>query len=161
MWRKRSRADCICSICWPLHLWLKGEHEVQNLGGTRSSQCPNHLLQTADTFVRAPLPGMKGCTAIVHAGPALGAAFTQYTAEFEASGELGSTFAQRFIFVLEGEVTLQVEGSRSELGVGGFAYFPEGAPYRVTATKPARTAVIEKPYRALESVTSPRIIISS
>jgi len=104
---------------------------------------------------------MKGCTAVVHAGPALGAAFTQYTAEFEANGELGSTFAQRFIFVLEGEVTLQVEGSRSELGVGGFAYFPEGAPHRVTATKPARTAVIEKPYRALESVTSPRIIISS
>src|ERR1700693_4541064 len=100
MWRKRSTADCTCSICSLPHPWLKGEHELQNLGGTRSSQRHNHLLQTADTFVRAPLPGMKGCTAIVHAGPALGAAFTQYTAEFEDGGELGGTSAQRFVYVL-------------------------------------------------------------
>ena len=64
---------------------------MQNLGHTRSSQQPNHLLLTADTFVRTPLPGMKGCTAVVHAGPALGAKFTQYTAEFETGGELGTT----------------------------------------------------------------------
>ncbi len=134
---------------------------MHNLGATRSSQQRNHLLVTADTFVRTPLPGMKGCTAVVHAGPALGAAFTQYTAEFEASGELASTQAQRFIFVLEGEVALQVEGSRSELGVGGYAYFPEGSPHRVMAKKPARTVVIEKRYIAVESVASPRVIISS
>ena len=134
---------------------------MHNLGVTRSSQQRNHLLVTADTFVRTPLPGMKGCTAVVHAGPALGAAFTQYTAEFEASGELGSTVAQRFIFVLEGEVALQVEGSRRELGPGGYAYFPEGVPHRVTAARPARTAVIEKPYRTLEFFTPPRVIVSS
>ena len=52
---------------------------------------------------------MKACSAIVHAGPALGAKFTQYTAEFEAGGELGSTPAQRFIFVIEGGVKLEVE----------------------------------------------------
>jgi (S)-ureidoglycine aminohydrolase len=66
---------------------------VQNLGHTRSSQQQNHLLLTADTLVRTPLPGMKACTAVVHAGPPLGAKFTQYTAEFEAGGELGSTSA--------------------------------------------------------------------
>jgi (S)-ureidoglycine aminohydrolase len=81
---------------------------VQNLGHTRSSQQPNHLLLTADTFVRTPLPGMKGCTAVVHAGPVLGAKFTQYTAEFETGGELGTTSAQRFIYVIEG--TVQVKG---------------------------------------------------
>ena len=47
----------------------KESAHVHNLGGTRSSQQPNHLLLTPDTFVRAPLPGMKGCTAIVHVGP--------------------------------------------------------------------------------------------
>ena len=75
---------------------------MHNLGQTRSSQQPNHLLLTADTFVRTPLPGMKGCTAIVHASPAIGAKFAQYTAEFEAGGELGNTAAQRFVFVIEG-----------------------------------------------------------
>ena len=75
---------------------------MHNLGRTRSSQQPNHLLLTPDTFVRTTLPGMKACAAIVHVAPALGAAFTQYTAEFETGGELGSTPAQRFIFVIEG-----------------------------------------------------------
>ena len=90
----------------------KGAHIVHNLGGTRSSQRSNHLLLTPDTFVRAPLPGMKKCTGIVHAAPAVGAAFTQYTAEFESGGELGSTAAQRFIFVLDGSIQVEVEEER-------------------------------------------------
>jgi len=133
---------------------------VHNLGQTRSAQQGNHLLLTADTFVRTPLPGMKGCTAIVHAGPALGAAFTEYTAEFEAGGELGSTSAQRFLFVTEGTVCVDLGGKRQDLGPRGYAYFPEGAQHRVQASSVSRVAVIEKPYRPLKSVPAPRAIIS-
>jgi (S)-ureidoglycine aminohydrolase len=134
---------------------------VHNLGRTRSSQQPNHLLQTADTFVRTSLPGMKACSAIVHASPALGASFAQYTAEFEAGGELGGTNAQRFIYVVEGEVNLGVDGKSSELRAGGFAYLPEGLHHRVLAKKTSRVAVIEKVYKALDSVQPPALIISS
>ena len=67
---------------------------------------------------------MKACSAIVHVSPALGAKFTQYTAEFEVGGELGSTPAQRFIFVIEGKVKLEVDGKSSELGARGYAYLP-------------------------------------
>jgi (S)-ureidoglycine aminohydrolase len=134
---------------------------VHSLGQTRSSQQPNHLLLTADTFVRTPLPGMKACSAIVHAGPAMGARFTEYTAEFEPGGELGGTRAQRFIFVTEGGVKLEVEGKQSELGVRGYAYLPEGLQHRVVAAKASRVAVIEKPYQALDSVKPPRAIVSS
>jgi len=133
---------------------------VHNLGQTRSSQQANHLLLTADTFVRSPLPGMKRCTAIVHAGPALGAAFTEYTAEFEAGGELGGTAAQRFVFVMEGGLSVEAAGKRTELGARGYAYFPEGTAHRVTATKVSRAAVIEKPYQALASDAAPRVIIT-
>jgi (S)-ureidoglycine aminohydrolase len=134
---------------------------VHNLGQTRSSQQPNHLLLTADTFVRTTLPGMKACSAVVHAGPAMGARFSQYTAEFEAGGELGSTPSQRFIFVIEGGITLEAGGKRNELGARGYAYLPEGLPHRVLATKTSRVAVIEKPYQALASVGLPHRIISS
>ena len=134
---------------------------MHNLGRTRSSQQPNHLLQTADTFVRTSLPGMKACSAIVHASPALGASFAQYTAEFEAGGELGGTNAQRFIYVVEGEVNLGVDGKSSELRAGGFAYLPEGLHHRVLAKKTSRVAVIEKVYKALDSVQPPALIISS
>jgi (S)-ureidoglycine aminohydrolase len=132
---------------------------VHNLGLTRSSQHGNHLLLTADTFVRTPLPGMKGCTAIVHAGPALGAAFTEYTAEFEAGGVLGSTSAQRFLFVIEGAVCVDLGEKRQDLGPRGYAYLPEGAQHQVQANGPSRIAVIEKPYQALDSVEAPGPIV--
>jgi (S)-ureidoglycine aminohydrolase len=134
---------------------------LQNLGGTRSSQQSSHLLLTPDTFVRAPLPGMKGCTAVVHIGPALGAAFAQYTAEFEAGGALGGTTAQRFIFVIEGAVKVEAENKQTEIGERGYAYFPEGLSHRVVAAKKSRVAVIEKPYLLIESVEAPRLIVSS
>ena len=134
---------------------------MHNLGETRSSQQPNHLLLTPDTFVRTPLPGMKACSAIVHASPAIGARFTQYTAEFDSDGELGFSRAQRFLFVMEGAVTVKVEGKQTNLGVGGYSYFPEGLPHQVTAAKASRIAVIEKPYQTLDSAKPPRAIISS
>jgi (S)-ureidoglycine aminohydrolase len=134
---------------------------VHRLGRTRSSQQRNHQLLTADTFVRTALPGLKGGSVIVHAGPALGARFTQYTAEFEAGGELGSTPGQRFIFVMEGGVKLEGEGKQGELGMRGFAYLPEGLPHRIVATKTSRVAVIEKPYQKTASVEPPRTILSN
>lgn len=134
---------------------------MHNLGQTRSSHQPNHLLLTPDTFVRTALPGMKGCSAIVHASPALGAKFTQYTAEFEPGGEVGSAPAQRFIFVIEGKVKLDVEGNASELSARGYAYLPQGLQHRVKATTASRAAVIEKTYDALDSVSPPLPIVSS
>ena len=134
---------------------------MHNLGRTRSSQQPNHLLLTPDTFVRTTLPGMKSCSAIVHVSPALGVRFTQYTAEFEAGGELGSTHAQRFIFVIEGDVNLEVDGKSQRLGARGYAYLPEGLNHGVTATTASRVAVIEKSYQAIDSVPPPQLIVSS
>ena len=134
---------------------------MHNLGQTRSSQQSNHLLITPDTFVRNPLPGMKKCLAIVHTGPAVGAKFTQYTAEFEAGGELGGTKAQRFIFVIEGSVTVEVDGKRNKLGTRGYAYLPEGLPHRVVSAKTSWVSVIEKRYQALTSAEPPRLIVSN
>jgi len=133
---------------------------VHNLGHTRSSHQPNHLLLTPDTFVRTALPGMKGCAAIVHAGPALGACFTEYTAEFEPGGELVGTRAQRFIFVMEGTVKLEMADKQSKLSSRGYAYVPAGATHRITATKRSRVAVIEKSYELLAGVAPPHLIVS-
>jgi len=134
---------------------------VHNLGQTRSSHQRNHLLLTPDTFVRTALPGMKKASAIVHIGPALGAAFTEYTVEFEPKGELGPTPAQRFLYVLEGAVTVDAEEKRRELGVRGYAYFAEGLTHRVIAKQKSRIAVIEKPYQQIEKIKRQRLLISS
>ncbi|HEY6372217.1 MAG TPA: (S)-ureidoglycine aminohydrolase [Candidatus Sulfotelmatobacter sp.] len=134
---------------------------MHNLGRTRSSQKPNHLLLTPDTFVRTTLPGMKGGAAIVHVSPAVGAKFTQYTAEFEVGGELGPTSAQRFIFVIAGGAKVEGDRKSKTLGPNGYAYFPEGFRHEVVATKVSRLAVIEKSYLHLDSTEPPHLIISS
>jgi (S)-ureidoglycine aminohydrolase len=104
---------------------------------------------------------MKACAAIVHAGLAMGPRFTQYTAEFEAGGELGNTPAQRFLYVLDGHVNVEMDGRRDQLNKRGYAYLPQGMPHRVLATSASRAAVIEKPYEPLASVETPRPVISS
>src|SRR5215831_15273833 len=119
---------------------------MHQLGHTRSALHSDHLLQTPDTFVRAPLPGMRGATAIVHAAPAMGAGFTQYTAEFEPGGELGPAATQRFVYVTEGELALTLGRKRHTLSPGSFAYLPQGGE-AVAAATVARAAVIEKPYQ--------------
>jgi (S)-ureidoglycine aminohydrolase len=134
---------------------------VHNLGETRSSRKPDHFLLTPDTFVRTALPGMKRCMGIVHCGPAMGAAFTQYSAEFEAGGELGPTDAQRLIYVLEGSVKVETKGKKAELAPRGFAFLPQGLEHHVSASRASRAAIFEKAYQSVESAKPPALIISS
>jgi (S)-ureidoglycine aminohydrolase len=126
---------------------------MQRLGFTRSAFRSDHLLLTPDTFVRSPRAGMTKATAIVHVGPAVGAGFTQYTAEFEPDGALGPAGPQRFLYVLDGD--LRVDGRA--LSPGGYAYVPAGCDIEVTAATSARVAVIEKPYVPLPGVNAPAL----
>jgi (S)-ureidoglycine aminohydrolase len=132
---------------------------LHHLGATRSSLKSDHLLQTPDTFIRTPLPGADGVDFIIHAAPRLGAAFTQMTAEFTIGGRLGPTPAQRFVYVIEGELAVQADGKTSTLAAGGFAYLPQGAAHSVRAVVASRAAVIEKSYEAQPRAASPEIVI--
>lgn len=134
---------------------------MHNLGETRSSQKHNHLLLTGDTFVRTALPGMKNCVAIVHAGPAMGARFAQYTAEFETLGELGAASAQRFVYVVDGHLSVEVEGRKHEIKKHGYAFLPEGVAHHISAVSVTRAAVIEKKYEAVQVAEAPSAIVSS
>jgi (S)-ureidoglycine aminohydrolase len=134
---------------------------MHNLGHTRSANRRDHLLQTPDTFVRIPMPGLRGGTAIVHVGPAAGAAFTQYTVEFESGGTLEPASAQRFIYVLSGIVDLASEASFNSLTSGGYAYLPAGLDYTLTAQGATRVVVIEKPYHALADVPAPAFLVGN
>jgi (S)-ureidoglycine aminohydrolase len=134
---------------------------VHNLGHTRSAHQRNHLLLTPDTFVRTTLPGMKAASAIVHISPALGAAFTEYTAEFESTGELGETLAQRFLYVLDGSVHLHASGKDHLLRPRAYAYVPQGAAHRITAREKSRAIVIEKVYVRHPTGDASGVIVSS
>lgn len=126
---------------------------MKELGFTRSAFRADHLLQTPDTFVRAPLPGMRNATAIVHIHPNRGAGFMEFTVEFEANGYLDAASEQRFLYVLEGAVN----AGGAELYAGDYAYLPPlfGS---VSAHGTARAVVIEKPYETLEGVAGPEFM---
>lgn len=126
---------------------------MHQLGHTRSSYRPDHLLQTPDTFVRAPLPGMVNATAIVHAAPAMGAGFTEYTVEFEADGSFEPAKDQCFVYVLEGEVRAAVNKKERRLSVSRYAYLPPGSGARLRAAKGTRALVIEKRLAVLNGQT--------
>src|SRR5260370_1135655 len=104
---------------------------------------------------------MKNVSAIVHIGPALGAAFTEYTAEFEPKGELGNTSAHRFIYILEGTVTREAKGKRYELGARGYAYLPKSFSHRIVAKKKSQVAVIEKNSQRADKIEPPRLLVSN
>lgn len=130
---------------------------MHHFGNTRGARHPDHLIQTPDTFVRAPLPGMRGATAIVHAAPAIGAKFTQYTAEFEAGGSVTPNREQRFIYVLEGSVT----AGDTTLHAGGYAWLPPQSGAGLQAVGVARAVIIEKPYMPLDGVNQPAMLTGS
>ena len=118
---------------------------------TRSALHTTHLLQTPDTFVRTPMPGLVGGLAIIHAAPALGANFLQYTAELDPAGTLSGSAYQRFVYVLSGDATLTLEQENSSVDAphthalrpGSFVYLPTAHPASLRANSAARLAVIE------------------
>jgi (S)-ureidoglycine aminohydrolase len=127
---------------------------MHELGSTRSANRRDHILQTPDTFVRAKLPGMKDCTAVIHVGPAAGAGFTEYTAEMEGGGQLGPANGQRFLYVLEGSVILG-DGDGEPLKERGYAYLPAGDARQVIAEAKSRVVAIEKQYQELYLYEAP------
>jgi (S)-ureidoglycine aminohydrolase len=96
--------------------------------------------------------------AIVHIAPAIGARFTQYTAEMESGGKLGQTSAQRFIYVLNGTVTVTISGSAQTLDADGFAYLPQGSDHSIEASNESRVEVFEKPLIVLENQPPPAAV---
>jgi (S)-ureidoglycine aminohydrolase len=119
------------------------------------------MLLTPDTFVRAPLPGMRNATAIVHASPAIGAAFTQYTVEFAAGGAMSPAAEQRFLYVLQGEVTVTIDGQKYLLQECGYAYLPSASKAEIWASSTARAEVVEKTYVALEGIHPAKAIFGN
>jgi len=131
---------------------------MHKLGHTRSANRRDHLLLTPDTFIRTPLPGMQGGAAVVHVSPAAGAGFTQYTAEMEPGGTLGTTPAQRFVYVLDGAADVATATRFHSLAAGSYAYIPSGSEHTVTAQQAARLAVIEKIYQPLDGIAPPAML---
>jgi len=85
--------------------------------------------------------------------PALGAAFTGVHADFENSGELGETLAQRFPYVVDGAVHLNA-AAKIIFWSHGIAYVPQGVAHRITSREKKHEPLsLRRPiYQALQRI---------
>jgi (S)-ureidoglycine aminohydrolase len=97
---------------------------------------------------------MVHATAIVHAAPAIGAGFVQFTTEMEAGGSLAPNGNQRFVYVLEGRLRVEC-GQVEEIPAGSYCYLPTGTEHQISASEACRFTVIEKRYQVMEAVKAP------
>lgn len=130
-------------------------------GNTRTHVAQDHALITPDTNVRAPLPGWSNSTCIVHISPEIGARFKEYTVEMQAGGvgEMKLLGVERFVYVLQGELSLEAEGKTHALKPASYAFLPPDMPHRLVAQTEARLLVIDKPFQSLIGVDLPELIV--
>jgi (S)-ureidoglycine aminohydrolase len=128
-------------------------------GSTRSSVRKDHALIAPESFVWTSSPGWHDAEGVILISPEMGARFTQYLAILRAGGCAGPAPAgvERVIFVLAGEVTIEVvRRFEHVLAAGGYAYLPPDGDFQIRATTASRLNVFEKRYVALPGVSPPR-----
>lgn len=133
-------------------------------GTTRSRVTHRYALITPDTFVPSSLPGWTHTRGVVQISPRMGAGFLQYEAWMtkESAGQAAHANVERFIYVLDGQLILDVRGAgkgKFTLRHGGYAYFPAGSDYELRTPKSARLLVVEKIYVRLGGTNTPDAII--
>jgi (S)-ureidoglycine aminohydrolase len=117
-------------------------------GLTRSRVERNHALLAPESHVPCALPGWHDATLVILISPRLGAGFTQYLADLQAGGRAAPAQPgiQRFIYVLEGELSADLGDGPSSLGSGAYLYVPADHPFTLSAAAHSRLLVFEKPF---------------
>ena len=135
----------------------------QNLGETRSSVGERHALICPDSHERTTLPGWPGSSIIIVISPEMGAKFTQYFVDIPAGAITESQISkiERFFFVLDGKVTLTVDGNSHEMSVEGYALVPAGQWHSIRSESVTRLIVLERAYVPLAGTPHPTPIVNN
>lgn len=136
---------------------------MQQFGHTRTSIHRNHAFIAPDGHVQAPLPGWTKTQGTILISPHLGAGFTMYIATMEAAATAGHALpvVQRFLYVLEGRLTLEDTSKKYTLQKGWYAYFPVEAAHTLTAETPSKLVIFEKPYIPHEDIDPPDLLVGN
>ncbi|MEO1316616.1 MAG: bifunctional allantoicase/(S)-ureidoglycine aminohydrolase [Pseudomonadota bacterium] len=119
-------------------------------------------------IVTSRLPGWEGCRAWILARPMTGFAetFAQYIVELTPGGGSDTpepeAHGQAALFVLDGEITLDLLGRHHRLGPGGFAYVPPWTLWslRNSGERSALFTWIRKRWQTAEGLSAPDAIIA-
>jgi len=134
-------------------------------GSTRSTVQRDHALLAPDSHIISQLPGWTETAGIILISPHMGsmtrARFAQYLAIMEAGAQAGPPLAgvERFIFVVEGCVTLESAAGSHQLTTGGYAFLPADSEHSIQAVEATRLNLFEKHYHGLSGVEPPSVVV--
>ncbi|KAF9602114.1 hypothetical protein IFM89_025159 [Coptis chinensis] len=141
----------------PIHL--------QDLPGfTRSVYREDHAVITPESHVFSPLPDWSNTMGAYLITPAMGSHFVMYLAKMQvlSRSALPSEDVERFLFVLQGTVTLtNVSGISQELLVDSYAYLPANFEHSVRCETSATLVVFERRYVNLRNLVPEQIVGST
>lgn len=124
----------------------------------------DHAVITGDGFVNSTVPGWINCEVNVVINEAMGANFCQLLITLQKEGKLkGKTDkTQIFFYVLEGSCNIELDGEKTTLHKGSYAYIPIEKEYIFNnAEEGTKLLTFHKTYEHLEGYDIPKPIINS
>jgi (S)-ureidoglycine aminohydrolase len=119
------------------------------LVGNRAVVRRNYAILPPEGMATSVLPEWRDTIARVLAAPPMGAKFAEYLLEIAPGGGTEQTLRgdlQMFLYVLEGQAELDLNGTSHRLGSGGFAYGRPGARFALRAASSLKLLWLKKVY---------------
>jgi (S)-ureidoglycine aminohydrolase len=135
---------------------------MEPFGSTRSRVREDHALICPDSFVAAPLPGWRETKGVVLTSPRMGAGFVMYLAHITPTSisKPAPEGIERVVYLLHGDVSVDIDGASHDMGPGGFAYLAPGSAGTIRANSRGQLCVFEKRYVPLPGVEQARSFVS-
>ncbi|KAL1830015.1 hypothetical protein DCAR_0209416 [Daucus carota subsp. sativus] len=138
---------------------------LQDLPGfTRSVYKRDHALITPESHVFSPLPDWSNALGAYLITPAMGSHFAMYLAKMQGNSKSAPppNDVERFIFVIQGEITLTNVSSVSQtLMVDTYVYLPPNFEHSITCEASATLVVLERRYVNLKNYKTEQIVGST
>lgn len=117
-------------------------------GMTRTTVARNHALVTAESHVPVTLPGWTNAEVVVVISAEMGAKFEQSLVTCHAAAELVPLRAadELFVLVMDGSITLSLDGQTHDLSNDSFCYLPPHKEWQIASAQGATLLTFSKPY---------------
>jgi (S)-ureidoglycine aminohydrolase len=140
---------------------MRAIHELLH---SRTRVRQRYALMPLEGFPASRLPLWTGAEVRVLAAPPLGAGFAQYRIDLQSGGGTKQQPDRRietFLYVLGGELNLGVDGTRSHLKDGGFAFVPPAAAFTIEAAKTSSILLLRKRFEAADGIAAPASLVGN
>lgn len=135
------------------------------VSSSRGAWAPSHHLLTPANRFPARLPQLADTAVVKLVTPRNGRArFGQYLLLLERDGAGTTrplpTGLEQFLYVLEGDVRVTIDGAGRALAAGAFAYLPDDAALELTAAGgPAQVLWLKRRYEPVPDVARPGVVL--